>query len=278
MTVTGATGKTGTHVARLGTERGWRVRGAGRRPPPHGEWVPFSWDDETTWKPAFDGSQAAYAVIPFNSPGAPARAPAVIEAAAAAGVGRIVLLSTIDVDHAPPADPTRIAEQTLARLPVESAMLRPTWFLDNFTTGSFAAMTATGELRLPAGDGRIPFVDVRDIAEVAIAAMAPGGPTGPLPITGPRAVDHHEVAAALATALGRQVTYTPVPPAEFVELMAARGFSTEYGWFLAGALGAVADGSFDVPVAGTVRRLTGRDPYGPAEFAAYYAKGLPAGG
>src|SRR5215207_5396258 len=73
VTVTGATGKTGAHVARLGTERGWRVRGAGRRPPAHGEWTPFSWDDETTWKPAFDGSQAAYVVIPFNSPGAPAR-------------------------------------------------------------------------------------------------------------------------------------------------------------------------------------------------------------
>jgi uncharacterized protein YbjT (DUF2867 family) len=50
---------------------------------------------------------------------------------------------------------------------VHGAVLRPTWFLDNFTTGSFASMIDSGELRLPAGTGRIPFIDTRNIAEVA---------------------------------------------------------------------------------------------------------------
>jgi uncharacterized protein YbjT (DUF2867 family) len=269
VTVTGATGKTGRHVARQAAERGWSVRAAGRRPAGHGEWVRLDWDEEATWAPAFTGADAAYVVIPFNHPGAPGRAPALIRAAAAAGVPRIVLLSSMDVVNAPADDPTRVAEETLRGLPVASAMLRATWFMDNFTVGSFAGMVAAGELRLPAGDGVIPFVDTRDIAAVAVAAMAQDGPTGDLPLTGPAAVDHHAVAAAFAAATGRSVRYVPVPDVEFVDLMQGRGFPREYGEFLADALSSVATGTFHVPVADTVERITGRAPCSVAEFAGY---------
>lgn len=271
ITVLGATGKTGRHVAAQAVERGWQVRTAGRRPAAHGSHVTFDYDDQSTWPKAFEGSDAAYVVIPFNHPGAPERAPAVIEAAAAAGVPRIVLLSTIDVDHAPPDDPTLLAEQTLAALPVASAMVRPTWFLDNFTTGSFAGMLEAGELRLPSANSKIPFVDTRDVAAVAIAALAPTGPTGPLPVTGPKSVDHHAVAAALATALHRPITYKSVSADEFTELLMARGFSRGYGEFLAEALLKVVNGTLTIPVADTVERLTGRPPHTPEAFAQNYA-------
>jgi len=267
----GATGKTGRHVARQATERGWTVRAAGRRAAAHGTWVPFEWDDPSTWEPAFAGSDAAYILIPFNHPGAPEAAPAVIEAAVAAGVPRIAFLSTIDVDHAPDDDPTKIAENTLAGLPVRSAMVRPTWFLDNFTVGSFRGMLEAGELRLPAGDGLFPFVDTRDVAAVAVAAMADGGPEGPLPVTGPEAVDHHVVAAALADALGVPMRYVPVSTEEFVDLLCARGFSTGYGEFLAEALIKVADGSFDLRVSDTVPRTVGRPAYSVSDFAKNHA-------
>ncbi len=80
----------------------------------------------------------------------------------------------------------RAAERTLLSLPSRFAIARPTWFLDNFTEGSFAAVTAAGELRLPAGEGSIPFVDVRDVAAVAEAALAPDGPEGYCPRPGRR--------------------------------------------------------------------------------------------
>ncbi|WP_018680893.1 NAD(P)H-binding protein [Actinokineospora enzanensis] len=269
VTVLGATGKTGRHVVTQSLERGWHVRAAGRRPAPAGEYTPFDWDDPTTWKPAFDGADAAYLVIPFNHPGAPERAPDVI--AAASDVPKIALLSTIDVDHAPDDDPTKRAEQAL---PPTAAKIRPTWFLDNFTIGSFRGMLDSGELRLPAAEARFPFVDTRDIAAVAVAAMAPDGPSGPLPVTGPESVDHHAVAQAFHDALGTPFRYIPVESAEFIELLMARGFTHDYGAFLADALAKVADGSFTIPVADTVRKYVGRRPYTPAEFARHYARTL----
>lgn len=271
VTVVGATGKTGRHVARYAVERGWRVRSAGRSRPEHGEFEPFDWGDERSWVSAAAGSDAAYVLIPFNHPGAPERTPAVLEAFAGAGVGRIALLSSFDAPDAPEGSPLQRAEATVRGLGIAWASLRPTWFLDNFISGSFAAMIDEGELRLPAGEGKIPFVDARDVAAVAVAALAEDGPTGALPITGPVAVTHHEVAAAFQAVTGRPLRYSPVTTGEFVDLMAGRGFSTEYGTFLADALGRVASGELVIPAVDTVARFAGREPYTVEEFARHYA-------
>jgi uncharacterized protein YbjT (DUF2867 family) len=96
----------------------------------------------------------------------------------------VVLLSSLDAEGAAPDSPLRMAEEALAASSVRWAALRPTWFLDNFTTGSFPDMTRAGELRLPAGDAKIPFIDARDVAAVAAACMAESGPEGILPLTG----------------------------------------------------------------------------------------------
>ena len=278
VTIVGATGKTGRRVVQEGLARGWRVRAATRRAPADGEWARFEWDDRTTWAPAFRGSDGAYLLIPFNHPGAPETTPDLIEAAAAAGVGRIVLLSSIDAGHAPEDSPLVVAERALQRLPVASAILRPTWFFDNFSDGSFAGMTRDGELRLPAGDGRIPFIDVRDVAAVAAAALAAGGAEGILPLTGPAAIDHGAVAAALAEALGRPVTYEAVGRDEFIELMVGRRFGADYAEFLADALIDVAEGRLTIPVWDTVARVCGRRAYDAQAFSRNFAAAAYAAG
>jgi uncharacterized protein YbjT (DUF2867 family) len=185
-------------------------------------------------------------------------------------VARVVLLSSLDAEDAGPASPLRKAEEALAASSPRCAILRPTWFLDNFTTGSFADMTRAGELRLPAGDAKIPFIDARDVAAVAAACMAESGPEGILALTGPEAIDHHDVARALATALRQPVCYIPVAAGEFVDMMTRRGFSHDYAIFLADALAGVASGKA-IPVADTVARVCGRPPFSAAEFARQFA-------
>lgn len=270
VTVTGATGKTGRHVIDQATERGWQVRAAARRPL-GGSWAHLDWDDAATWHPAFAGSDAAYVIIPFNHPGAAERTPDVLRAAAEAGAGRIVLLSSLDAGHAPDDSPLRVAERTLSELPVKYAIVRPTWFLDNFTHGSFATMTKEGHLRLPAGEGRIPQIDTRDVAALAVAALAEDGPEGILPATGPEAIDHHRIAEALGEVAGRKIIYTSVSTDEFVTSLMKRGFSAEYGEFLAEALLDVDAGRLLVPVENTVQEVLGRPAYSVEDFARHHA-------
>ncbi len=266
--VTGVTGKTGRLVAERAMTRGWVVRSLTRRAPGIGEWHRLDWDDERTWKPAFSGCDAAYVLIPFNHPGAAARTPDVLRAAAEAGVPRIVLLSSLDAEGAPPDDPLARAESTLTALGVDWAILRPTWFMENFSVGSFGAMVRDGDLRLPAGEGRIPFVAVRDIAEVAVAALAADGPRGRLPLTGPDALTHAEVCEVLTESLGHAVRFSDAGDEEFVEVMAARGFSRDYSEFLIEALDQVRSCRLLIPVTDTVARVTGREATTAREFAA----------
>lgn len=274
VTVAGATGKTGRLILAATARAGWRVRAATRRPVEHPGWVRLDWDDPSTWTTAFEGSDAAYLLIPFNHPGAPEKTPDLMAAAAEVGVRRIVFLSTLDAEHAAPDNSSVVTEESLRRLPVAWTILRPTWFLDNFTTGSFQAMTAAGELRLPAGDGRIPFVDVRDIADLATASLSPDGPEGILPVTGPAAVGHHEVAEVFSEVSGRDIRYLPVSVDEFVELMQSRGFPRSYGLFLGAALNDVATGRLAVPVHQTVANVLGRSAYSVRDFAMHHVDRL----
>lgn len=271
VTVAGATGKTGRHVIEMAMANGWRTRAASRRPVPRAEWARFDWDAEDTWAPAFSGSDAAYLLIPYRHPGAPEKTPDLLEAVAAAGVTRIVFLSTLDAENAAPDDPSRAAELKLEGLPVRSAILRPTWFMENFTAGAFASMTAAGDLRLPAGDGRIPFIACRDIAAVAVAALAADGASGILPLTGPAALSHDDVAEELSRALDRPVSHSAVASDEFSAAMTAQGFSLEYATFLADALTDVGNGRLRIPVHETVRQVLGRPAHSFAEFARGYA-------
>lgn len=275
VTVTGSTGKTGRHVSGLALKRGWRVRAASRRDGGVGEWVFMDWSDRDTWSPAFTGSDAAYIVLPAEHPGILGQAPAMLRAAADAGVKKIVLLSAMDVDTAPAGTLQPVAEQALRRLPVEWAIVRPTWFMDNFTTGGFAAMTAAGHLRFPTGDGRLPFVDSRDIAAVATEALAEDGPAGILPVTGPQAVTHSQVAAALTTALGRRVEYTSIPAEDFVTDLAAMGFPLEHARHMANTHVQLSLGQLLIPVTDTVERITGRRAYSLEDFARHHARTTP---
>jgi uncharacterized protein YbjT (DUF2867 family) len=271
VAITGATGKTGRNVVSTALERGWHVRALSRQPvATRGQWIPFDWDDKHSWSPAFEGSDAAYILIPFNHPGAAERTPDLIRTAAAIGVERIVLLSSLDAKQAPENSALRACESALLEASVHGAVLRPTWFLDNFTAGSFASMIDRAELRLPAGTGRIPFIDTRDIAEVAVATMTADGPSGMFELTGPEAIDHAQVAAALGTALGHPISYDDVPIDEFITHMTTRGFPHEYAQFLADALHAVATGALTIPVTDTVQRICGRPPYTITQFAHHH--------
>ena len=68
-----------------------------------------------------------------------------------------------------------------------------------------------GEIALPAGDVREPFVDADDIADVAVAALTEDGHVGQLyELTGPRLLTFADAAGEIAKATGREVRYVPV--------------------------------------------------------------------
>ena len=107
------------------------------------------------------------------------------------------------------------------------------------------------------GDGRIPFIDTRDIAAVAAAALTRSGHDGQKHIlTGPEALSYYDVARILSEVTGRAVEYHD----RFDE---TRDRNTLAAHQRAGGKTAI--------VHDTVRRILGRDPRSFAEFAKDHA-------
>ncbi|WP_460715237.1 NAD(P)H-binding protein [Microbispora hainanensis] len=100
-----------------------------------------------------------------------ARVPALVAEAVASGARRLVLLSAHGVGEAGDDHPLKSAERAVRDSGVGWTILRPDWFSQNFSEAFWRQGILAGALALPTGDGRTPFVDAEDIAEVAAAAV-----------------------------------------------------------------------------------------------------------
>ncbi len=200
--VLGGTGKTGRRVVERLTARGLPVRIGSRSGVP-----PFDWEERATWAPALDGVGSVYVSYypDLALPGAVEAVASFAEQAVQSGVSRLALLSGRGEPEA------ERAEQAVRESGAELTILRCTWFMQNFSEDYMLEHVLSGEIRLPAGDVPTPFVDVDDIADVAVAALTEDGHVGQLyELTGPRSLTFAEVAAEITTAVGRDIRYVPI--------------------------------------------------------------------
>ena len=213
--VIGSTGKTGRRVAERLIRRGLTVRHGSRRSS-----TPFDWDRPETWPGALAGVSSAYvSYFPdLAFPGAPEKVAALTQAAAEAGVKRLVLLSGRGETHA------EACEDIVRNCGLDYTLVRAAWFAQNFSEGYLHDPVLHGMIALPAGGVREPVVDADDIADVAVAALTENGHSGQLyEITGPRLLSFAEAAAELSNAVGREVRYVPITLDQFHAAMTGIG-------------------------------------------------------
>lgn len=127
--VIGGTGKTGARVAQRLTAVGIRTRIASRT-----SGTRLDWNDQTTWQPAMSGVEAAYVTYApdLAAPESSTHIEEFAELAYREGVRRIVLLS----GRGEPA--AQKAEQVLADSGLEWAVVRASWFAQNFSEGTYS--------------------------------------------------------------------------------------------------------------------------------------------
>ncbi|MGW5348311.1 NAD(P)H-binding protein [Streptomyces sp. HUAS TT3] len=260
--VLGATGTTGGRTAAQLTAAGHRVRAASRRaaPVPGAEPVPFDWYDPATHAAALDGVDRVYLVPPVGDPDpAAVMMPFLHRARSAARVRRAVLLSSSAV---PPGGPAvGMVHQALPDLFEEWAVLRPSWFMQNFTGAHAHAVSIRedGVVLTATGSGRVGFVDAEDIAASAVCALTDErAPNTDLVLTGPQALGYDDVATAIAEVTGRPVVHRRLSYEQMRDRLTAV-LPVEFAAMLAGMDRAIAEGAED-RVTDTVQRLTGRPP------------------
>lgn len=257
--VIGATGTTGSRTAARLAAAGHRVRAASRRgaPVPGAEPVPFDWYGPGTHAAALDGADRVYLVPPPGDSDPAAVMLPFLRQARTAGVRRAVLLSSSAIPEGGPA--VGAVHQALPGLFDQWAVLRPSWFMQNFTGAHLHATSIRmeGVIRTAAGSGRVGFVDSEDIAAVAVHALTDAhAHNTDLVLTGPEALGYDDIAAIVTEVTGRSVVHRRLSYEDLRDHLAT-GIPVEFAAMLAGLDRAVAGGS-EHRVTDTVQRITGR--------------------
>lgn len=249
--VIGGTGKTGRRVVERLEAQGLPVRSGSRTGEP-----PFDWEDRATWTAVLQGMTHVYVTFypDLAVPGATDAIRTFTDLAAKSGVQRLVLLSGRGEEEA------QKCEQIVQQSGLEWTVLRASWFNQNFNEGFLHELVLGGNIYLPVGDVREPFIDVDDIADVAVAALTEDGHTGRVyELTGPRLLTFAEAAAEIAAATNHPIQYTQIPHEMFVSGLEAQGVPADAIWLMSYLLTTVLDGR-NSHLTDDVQRALGRPP------------------
>lgn len=271
--VTGATGKTGTHVVSGLRGLGHAVRAATRRPAAgDGDAVPFDWADHTTFSGALADVRAIYLVAPAGVADPLPLVRPFLELAAAGGVRRVVQLSSSAVARGEPA--LGQIHDAVASLFDEYTVLRPSWFMQNFVGEHLLGegIRRNRELTTATGDGRLGFIDAADIAAVAVQALVSRAPIAEeLVLTGPEALSYPQAAAIVAEVIGAPVTHVDLTTAELTTRLVESGLPPDFAPGLAALDERIRRGEQDF-VTTAVRDVTGRAPTSLRDFLTRHAE------
>jgi uncharacterized protein YbjT (DUF2867 family) len=278
--VTGATGNAGSHVVRELQKRGALVRAFVRDSerarerlgdgiePAIGDFA-----DIESFRAALEGVED----VVLSCADDPRRVEwetTAIDAAATAGVRRIVRLSTI---AAAPGAPVafwdwhgRIDEHLRASA-VPSVILQSSFYMSNLLAEA-QQIAAEGYVCAPLDGARIAMIDPRDVGAAAASVLTSNGHEGrTYALTGPEAITYERVAAELSAATGRQVRFVEVPDDVARQGILEAGLPDFVADQLVRIYQQLRQGSAG-QVTDAVEALTGRPPRGFAAFARDHAQ------
>ncbi|WP_076865732.1 SDR family oxidoreductase [Bradyrhizobium mercantei] len=184
-----------------------------------------------------------------------------IDAAVAAGVGQIVMMSsaaTRAVDAAEMFASYFTGEQHLMRTAPRWTILRMNYYAESFA--QVAAMSLASGILAGLGESRVAFVSRDDVAVAAAGILLGEGHAGAIyGATGPAVVTGAERAALLADIAGKPMRFVVLDEAQLRRGMAQAGVPQQYVQAMIDIEKRFVAGDFDV-VTGDVARLAGRFP------------------
>ncbi|MBD2869164.1 NAD(P)H-binding protein [Paenibacillus arenilitoris] len=225
--VTGATGTVGQHVTELLVQRGSSVKALTRNPEraraklPEG--VQIAAGDlmkPETLKEALQGIEAMFLIISSDEPNADLNTdPQVVALAEAAGVKRVVVL--VGYEEGP-------VEESLRASGMQWTLVKPAEFMANVLADWRETIRTEGVVREFFGDALSARVHESDIAAVAVEALLGDGHHGrSYPLTGPEALTRREAVQAIASAIGKDISFIELAEEDARQQWREQGYDEE---------------------------------------------------
>ena len=183
----------------------------------------------------------------------------VIEAAAKAGVKRIVYTSLLHADTSPLslASEHVETEAMLRASGIPSTILRNGWYMENHA-GSAKMALASGAFIGAASTGRVAGAARRDLAEAAAIVLTSPGHEGKVyELAGDERYTLAELAAEIGRQAGKDLPYRPLGQAGYAKALEGAGVPPQFAQALATWDADVAKGALD-DESRTLSRLLGR--------------------
>jgi uncharacterized protein YbjT (DUF2867 family) len=189
--------------------------------------VDLNYSDAETFAPALEGIDRLFLFHPQDRPDRVLQLQAFIDAAKSATVKQAVFMSALGANRHE-NDGMYMLEKYLADSGIETTVLRPNWFMQNFNSQDLRGIKDHNEISLPSGDHKFTFIDIRDIAEGAAKILVEGGHAGKAyTLMGGEALSYPEVAALLTEMLGRPIKHNSPSPEAEISKMREKGFPAE---------------------------------------------------
>lgn len=262
--VVGSKGKTGSRVEARLKAAGITTLGVSRSTSPA-----FDWLDASTWPAVLEGVTGAYLTYhpDLSVPSAENHIRSFCDLARQAGVEHLVLLSGRGEEGAAKA------ERALRESGVAWNILQASWFAQNFSESFFIDGILNGEMVLPAGSSAEPFIDIDDIADVAVATLLEAGlHNRKFELTGPDALTFKECIDQISAAAHFPIRLIEVPMNEYLSSLREQGLPDMMVELIGSLFADLFDGR-NAHTAEGVREALGRPP---RNFAEYVRKSTTA--
>jgi len=225
--ITGATGNVGLSTLKLMESRNYpdvkvvaAVRDIERARKIEGiancNFCHFEFDEPSTYDAALEGVTKIVLIRPNQVSDVSKYIFPFLSKAEKLGVKHIVFVSIVGAER------NRIfanhrTENYFKKLNIPSTILRPSLYMQNLSTLHRHDIEDHDKINIPAGQGLVNYIDVRDVAEAIVAVLLnPGHENQAYEITGPEPLDFYQIAKMFSDELGREIKYTRPSTIRFV--------------------------------------------------------------
>jgi len=229
--ITGASGSVGKAVLQEASRKGSKFRAMFRskqeaaKAPAGCETVLGDYSDKQSLRNALEGVTSIY-VVCSPIPQLVELEGNVLGVCKESGVEHVVLNSALGAGDFPKSFPSwhRKVEDKLKAAGMSYTILRPNGFLQNIVAFNAPSIRAQGAFYAAMGDAKVSYLDIGDIAVVAVKALQGGAHSGKTyELNGPEAISNHELAKRISRITGRAVNYVDIPETAQREAMLALG-------------------------------------------------------
>lgn len=285
--VTGATGTVGSEVINQLASSGHRVKATvhtqGKADKfkqfPNVNIVTIDYNKIKTLTDALTGIDKLFLLTPVT-PDMENISSNIIQEAKRQGIKYIVKLSVAGAEAEPGISIGRLhrrEEKMIEDTKIPYSFIRPGAFMQNFVNYFGETIRKQNAIYVPAGEGKVSFIDARDIASVAVELLTNNNDTKyknkSFELTGQEAISYGQAAEILSKQLGRKISYVDISEESARKGMKEAGMQD---WFIDGLLEiyATVRAGYAAQTTNAIEDITGRKPILFSQFVKDYAEAL----